>query len=184
MKYLGVWIKSNVRFKIYVSECRRKYFISANTVLSKCTYTCDMVKLKILESYCLPVLLYGSESGCYDDNSLSVFNCCWNSVYGKNFGYFRWESVRNILACLNKLNVEYLVNLRRILFIRKMSTTAHGNDTLTGVVNKYVSNNEFQTVLQKFDIDYSVSVSMINHKFHSHFLNTCHWLFHFIQFLI
>ena len=78
------------------------------------------------------------------------------------------------MACLNKLNVDYLVNLRRILFIKKMSVIAHDNATLLGVVKKYVNYNEFQTVLNKFDIDYSVSVSKISYKMHSHFLTTCH----------
>ena len=89
IKYLGVWIKSNTRFDIDIEERRRKFFMSVNCLLSKTKYMCDMVKLKILESHCLPLLLYGSDSGIYDDNQLKMLNCCWNTVIRKIFGYHR-----------------------------------------------------------------------------------------------
>jgi len=174
IKYLGVWIKSNFQFELDPSESRRKFFISVNTVLSKCSFACDMVKLKLMESYCLPILLYGSESGCVDESLLLLFNSCWNSVYRKIFGYFKWESVRNVMACLNKLNVIHLVNLRRILFIKRMHLSNHVNETLAGIIKVYINNNEFQTILSNFRIDFSASAGFINDNFHSHFLNTCH----------
>ena len=130
VKYLGVWIKSSTHFEIDVSECRRKFFISANTVLSNCKSACEMVKLKLLESHCLPLLTYAADSGCIDNNSLSMFNTCWNSIYRRIFGYFRWESVRNVMACLNKLNINYLVNLRRVLFIKQMFVNVSNNGSL------------------------------------------------------
>ena len=174
IKYLGVWIKSNVHFETDILDSRRKFFMSVNTVLTKCKLTCDMVKLQILESYCLPLLLYGSESGLLDDHMLSMLNCCWNSVYRKIFGYFRWESVRNVMSALKKLNVVYMVNLRRILFIRKLIFNISDNYTLRGIVTKYINYNEFQTVLNKFNIDPFLPEYKIKELFHSHFLSTCH----------
>ena len=68
IKYLGVWIRSNIRFDVDFDECRRKFFMTVNCVLSKMKNVCDVAKLKILESHCLPILLYGSDSGILDDN--------------------------------------------------------------------------------------------------------------------
>ena len=78
-----------------------------------------MIKLKVLESNCLPLLLYGSDSGIFDSQVLSMLNSCWNSIYRKIFGYFKFESVRNVISAMNKLNVIHTVNLRRVLFIKK-----------------------------------------------------------------
>ena len=116
-------------------------------------FTCDMVKLKFFESYCLPLLLYVSESSLFNDCIIQTFNCCWNSVYRKIFSYSRWESVKNVMCALNKLNVVYTVNLKRVLFVRKISSGALDNLTLSGIVKKCIHYNEFQTVLHKFNID-------------------------------
>ena len=70
IKYLGILIKSDVKFAIDASDCRCKYFVSVNTIMSKCSLACDMVKLKILESQCLPILLYGSETEIFDEHDM------------------------------------------------------------------------------------------------------------------
>ena len=67
----------------------------------------------------------------------------------------------------------YLVNLKRILFVRKMSSGVTDNLTLVGILNKYVNFNEFQTVLHKFNIDPCISEHNIRHCFRSHFANSC-----------
>jgi hypothetical protein len=70
-----------------------------------------------------------------------------------------------------------MVNLNRILFIRKMSIGALDNSTLAGVLAKYINYNEFQSVLNKFNIDPFLSEHDIRVSFHSHFANSCHdWL--------
>ena len=40
IKYLGIWIRSNSRFVIDIDECRSKFFMSVNRVLSKTKYIC------------------------------------------------------------------------------------------------------------------------------------------------
>jgi len=106
-----VWLKSSNHFEIDIVESRRKFFMSVNIIFSKCKLMYDLVKLKIFENYCLPLLLYGTDSGFLDDHDLNVFNCCWNSVCRKVFDYSRWESVKNVIAAFSKLNVVHMVNL-------------------------------------------------------------------------
>jgi len=62
IEYLGVTILRAKSFQIDLSTIRRKFFISTNSILSKCSYTSDFVKLYLLESHCLPILLYATES--------------------------------------------------------------------------------------------------------------------------
>jgi len=173
IKYLGVWIKSNIRFDIDVDERRRKFFMSVNCILTKTKFMCDMVKLRILESHCLSLLLYCSDSGIFDVNLLNMLNCCWNTVIRKIFGYHRWESVRSVLSCLNKLNVYYLINLRRTLFIKNTFENCHIGTTLRSFLSKYIYSNEFQTLLHNFNIDFSLSFSEIKNRFQMEFNASC-----------
>jgi exonuclease III len=173
IKYLGIWVNSNVKFDIDISDCRRKFFLSVNTLLVKTKFTCDMVKLNIIESSCLPILMYGVESGIVNDSASTTLNCCWNSVYRRIFGYFRWESVRNIMSAMNKLNVIHMINLRRVLFIKRMMSDTLYNDTLSGIVKYYVNHNEFQTVLNKYKVDFRASIGKIKKCFSSDFQSSC-----------
>jgi len=174
LKYLGIWIKSGKHFDIDVTESRSKFFRTANYILHKAKYACDMVKLNLLESHCLPIILYCSESGCINDNMLILLNSCWNSIYRKIFGYFRWESVRNIMCCLNKMNVSYIVNQRRILFVKNLYSNVPKTNFLADIVTTYIHYNEFQTLLHNCNIDVNLFYGSIRDNFLNSFLNTVH----------
>jgi hypothetical protein len=135
IKYLGVQITSHPGFEIDLTERRHKFFMSINCILSKTKFACDLVKLKLLDSYCLSSLMYGLECGILNDRQLVQVNSWWNSVYRKIFGYFKWESVKVVMSSLQKLNLVYTVNLRKILFIRNIINNSHMNNTLSGIVN-------------------------------------------------
>ena len=62
IKYLGIIITSAKRFTIDFSETLQKFFAGVNPICDKCKYATDIVKLHLLETHCLPVLLYAMES--------------------------------------------------------------------------------------------------------------------------
>jgi hypothetical protein len=62
LKYLGVTILSNSVFKIDLTDTKRKFFASINSILSRCNYTSELVKLELFEVQCLPILLYCLDS--------------------------------------------------------------------------------------------------------------------------
>ena len=64
LKYLGIWICAGKHFCVDLTETRCKFFCLINSILSKCKYTNDMVKLQLLESHCLPIIMYATE--CLD----------------------------------------------------------------------------------------------------------------------
>ena len=174
IKYLGVWLNAHKSFNIDLKESRRKFFMTLNNILSKTKSSCDLVKLKLLESYCFTSLTYGIECGILDNKQLQSINSWWNSVFRKIFGYFKWESVRNLICSLQKLNLIYTENLRRILFIKNIvSCTDIRNNTLENITNCYIHRSEFQTVLQKCNIDISWSISRIKNAVYNSFKETC-----------
>ena len=62
INYLGVQLCCSKTFKVDFSETRRKFCVSVNSILSKCNLISDMYKLLLLESHCLPILVYAVES--------------------------------------------------------------------------------------------------------------------------
>ena len=61
IKYLGIVIKSDKMFNIDLKDTRRKFFLSFNSIINKYKYASDIVKLELLESHCLPTLMYSLE---------------------------------------------------------------------------------------------------------------------------
>ena len=116
IKYLGINITSGVKFTIDLAETRRKFFVSVNTILSKCKHSTDIVKLELMESHCLPILLYGLDCLNLRAPQIKEINGWWNLVYRKIFDYNQWESVKEIIYQMGRLDVHHLVNMRRLLF--------------------------------------------------------------------
>jgi len=81
LKYLGVWLCSEKYFCIVLIEIRRKIFLAVNTILSKWKYTNEIVKLQLLESHCLPILLYATECLYLSTTQMKELNSCsWNCI--------------------------------------------------------------------------------------------------------
>ena len=80
-KYRGLRVQAGSKFDY--SELRRKFFVSLNTILNKCKYATEIVKLDLLESHCLPILLYAIESLNLSHSMISQLNMWCNTAYRK-----------------------------------------------------------------------------------------------------
>ena len=152
LDYLGITLTSANSFTIDLSNIRRKFFTSVNSILSKCTFTSDMVKLCLLESHCLPILLYATESLNLPKSQITVLNSWWNSVYRKIFNYHKWESVRSLISLLGRLDLHHIINLKTLNFIVKMSECPFTPEPLRNYLNNvYKFSNECTSVFMKFN---------------------------------
>ena len=120
LEYLGITIATGKTFNVDFTHVRRKFFASVNSILSKCTFTSDLVKLSLLESHSLPILLYAVESLNLSAAQLTELNSWWNSVYRKIFNFNKWESVKLLIALLGRLDFVHICNLKMMNFIRTM----------------------------------------------------------------
>ena len=159
IKYLGVSIKSSKRFLIDLSETRRKFFMSINTILSKCKYNSDILKLELLEAHCLPILMYAVECINLTKVQIKEINSWWNSAYRKIFLYNRWESVKELIFRLGRLDVYHLINLRQIMFAKRISTNS--NTAMCDLFYFYSHSNQFQTMLDAHSIEFGWSPAKI-----------------------
>ena len=137
-KYLGLTLVAGKVFTIDLSETRRKFFVSVNVILSKCQHCSDIVKLSLIETHCLPVLLYGLDSLNLPSRQLAELNSWWNSVYKKIFGYHKWESVKELIFMLCRIDFYSLLNIRCMFFLKRLCINSCNSLTLSNLT-MYVS---------------------------------------------
>jgi hypothetical protein len=171
LKYLGVWICADKYFNIDLSETRRKFFQSVNSILSKCKHTNELVKLQLLENHCLPILLYATECIHLKLSQIKEINSWWNSVYRKIFNYNKWESVKCLICSLQRLDVHHLINLRCLSFIKRMLITPLSNNSFKNILNDYIHNGNFVSIVNKYNCQFSWTISKIKSMLHLSFEN-------------
>ena len=140
MKYLGISLVSGKKFMVDLQETRRKFFISINTILNKCKYASDIAKLNLIESHCLPVLLYGVDALHLTSAQLKELGSWWNAGYRKIFGYNKWESVKELIYQLGRLDIQHLVAMRRVIFVKRLSV--YQNSFFKSVMSYYLQGPE------------------------------------------
>ena len=86
IKYLGVWIRGGKCFDVDFAQTHPKFFVFINSILYHSKYSSELVRLSLIESHCLPLLLYGLECLNFEISKLKLISSWWNSVYGKLFG--------------------------------------------------------------------------------------------------
>jgi len=47
-------------------------------------------------------------------------NSCWNNIYGKIFGYFKWELVKEIQLFCQRLDFIHVVDKCKFSFLNKL----------------------------------------------------------------
>ena len=91
-KYLGVTLKSGVKFGCCVKEKLASFYRSVNGILRIEGHADELVRLRLLEAHCLPILTYGIEvihvSNRDDRRQLRV---AYNSIHGR-----RGRDVRDV----------------------------------------------------------------------------------------
>ena len=58
IKYLGIVLVSGSKFQIDCAYIKRKFYVACNSVLVRCKYADEFVKLSVVKSKCLPMLTY------------------------------------------------------------------------------------------------------------------------------
>ena len=119
-KYLGVTLKSGAKFGCCVKEKLGSFYRSVNGILRVEGHTDELVRLRLLEAHCLPILTYAIEvihvSNRDDRRQLRV---AYNSIFRNLFHYSYNESVTELQHALNRPTWEELSEKRRHKFLQK-----------------------------------------------------------------
>ena len=82
----------------------RKFFGSFNNIMSLLSTARDeMLAVHLVKTYCLPVLLYGSETWSLSSSDKYKLNISWNNCFRRIFNGFWRESVKPMLFYCNSM---------------------------------------------------------------------------------
>ena len=146
-------------FRVDLSECRRKFFATVNSLFTKCKFTSDVVKLELLQSHCLPILLYSVDCLNLDTDQMKELNSGWNSVYRKIFNYNKWESVKEVIHLMCRLDLLHLINLRQIMFLKRLQLAK--NITMSNIFYHYQRSRKFRNIYNVCHVDCNSSVGKV-----------------------
>ena len=123
--YLGVTVKSGIKFGCCIAEKVRKFYRATNGILRIDGKPNDMLFLRLIESHCIPILTYGIEVIVVSDaNERRQLRVAYNSVFRRIFSYRPWESVRELQTLLSRPTWEDLLKKRVDMFQRKIGDDA------------------------------------------------------------
>ena len=87
VKYLGVLIISARHLVIDIDVTVRNFYMASNAMFSNCKGIDELIKLRLQETYCLPILCYALGALKLNDTQVRILHSCWNSAYRKIFGF-------------------------------------------------------------------------------------------------
>jgi len=117
IKYLGVYIASDRLFKCSVQNSKLKFYKCFNTIFHRCKSSeSELICIKLLKSYCLPLILYASEAVHPSKTDIAVFNRLIKNAVGKIFGTFDNGLIEDVRYNVNLGNIGDMISRRQARF--------------------------------------------------------------------
>ena len=121
-KYLGVTLKSGARFGCCVKDKLASFYRSINAILRIEGQSDELVKLRLLETHCLPILTYGIEIiHVMNRDDRRQLRVAYNSIFRSLFHYSFNQSVTSLQHALSRPTWEELTEKRRRNFLHRCS---------------------------------------------------------------
>ena len=81
--------------------------------------------LFLCATHCLPVITYVVGSLNLLSSQYKEINSWWNSVYRKIVNYDKWDSVRELIFYLERLDYKSLYNIKKFNFLKRLITSSN-----------------------------------------------------------
>ena len=116
-KYLGISLKSGKKFGCSAKEKLSSFYRAMNSILRIDGRADEIVRLRLLEAHCLPILTYGIETfHVADRNDRRQLRVAYNSIFRNLFSYSYSQSVTALQHGLARPTWEELLEKRKKSF--------------------------------------------------------------------
>jgi hypothetical protein len=146
-KYLGIHFVTGKKLAVDINFIKRKFFAASNCILGNVKCLNDLIKLSLMESFCLPILLYATVSFKLSIDQINELNIGWNSIFRRIFGFHKWESVRCFINGIGRLDFIHLRMYLQLKFVKKCLLSV--NSTLANVMVIHLGTTEFCNLCSK-----------------------------------
>ena len=104
-----------------------------------------------------------------DSCELCEINVCANAIYRKIFGYNKWESVKQCIYYLGRLDIFHIYKLRKILYLKSLQISAC--PVLCDLFYFLKSQREFHKALRigDFVINLNLPYNLVNQMIYNDF---------------
>jgi len=120
IKYLGCYFRC-VRIEVHSSSYVGKFYGAFNNILNVLGSRKDeMLAVHLVKTYCLRSLLYSCEIWRLKNTDARSIDVVWNNAFREIFNGYWHESVKLLQFYGTCLPASVLIDMRKILFWRKM----------------------------------------------------------------
>mgnify|MGYP003536948336 FL=1 len=120
VKCLGVFLKSGLSLKFSFDYAKKKFYRSANAILSNIGNRADIV-IPVSTAQCVPILLYCTECMLLNKSEKLSISHPFTVLLSKLFNTFDASVLEQCHWYMNCLPIAYTVDLRTIKFLTKLS---------------------------------------------------------------
>ena len=171
INYLGIKNLCSKKFTVNLEFMKQKYFRSLNGIFGKVGLkTSPLVLISLINSYCVPNLLYCAESFWW---SKSMLNSCENAYALAFMKVFRSYDKKIIEQCqyyMGKLPLELQIIQRQINFFANVNKSVHNNNCKLISIN----NDEYVNLCNTYKLSLTAGIfskSRVKHELWSFFAN-------------
>lgn len=175
VKYLGVTFTAGRKLSVNTDVIKQHFFVAANSVLGHTNTLDELIRLKLLESYCLPILQYSTCALQLHRTQCVELNTAWNSVFRRVFNFRKYDSVRLVICGLERLDFHHIRSKLTLTFIKNCLQSS--NKVVMFLTRLFTLGPQFQSVCQSVDIDVArfnkLSFCELKSCVFSHFIDSC-----------
>jgi len=165
IKYLGIVITSARKFTINMQSVKHKFFRALNGIFGKVGVNSSAVVLSsLIETNCVPILLYGSESFLWNKSMIASMENVYSQIFHKIFKTFDKTVINYCQFYLGLTNLEFKIILKKCNFLLGLGCTQ--NSWLRFL---YREDMELLELCNKYGISKSSNRLIIRHDIHHKF---------------
>ena len=149
LNYLGITLKSSIKFSVDMHSCRAGFYRSFNSVYSRVSGANVEVIVSLVRSFCFPSLLYCIEALDLNKALLISLDTPLVHAFGKIFKTFDKVCLNYCMFFMNFLPPRFEYIFRKIKFLMKNLCS---DNLLVLTLCKALGSNELSLLCEKFGI--------------------------------
>jgi hypothetical protein len=149
IRYLGVFLLKGTHFRCNFEQNRKRFFRAANSILGKIGTKNVSVTLSLIFTYCVPVILYGTECLELTKTDIARIDNCFNLIFTKLFGTFNKAIITSCQYYTDCMPLSYIYDLRRINFVSELHSLS-GINSVVYAIHKLLGNHECSGIINKY----------------------------------
>lgn len=148
--YLGVTIKSSVKFLIDFKPSRANFYRAFNSLYSKICKANEFLIVSLVKTFCIPLIMFSVGSIILNASSLKSMDSLMYNAFGKIFKTFDHSILDNCMFYMNYWPPRYEYYNRRINFLKHLNKIENnilhtwfgvsGNNELSNLYNIFKLN--------------------------------------------